>query len=176
MPSMTGDGRQRTQAILENIGKDVAIAYGAFLILALFVNLISTGGFIDFSITLADLASGNPLALLSGNSGKGSLLVVVATATIAVPCVWKHRFAPLAFTVPLLLTLYAFWPVYKQHRAQQQAMEAMGELGNMMGQMAQRMGGGSDSAFDSIGVGGYLLIVTVAYLAFKGVTRVLAHS
>ena len=45
---------------------------GIFAVIALFVRLISIGGFVDVSITLADLLSGNAgLAVLSGSSGKG---------------------------------------------------------------------------------------------------------
>ncbi len=43
--------------------------------------------------------------------------MLLATATIAVPYFWKHRLAPLAFAVPLLVTAMAFWPLYKQHNA-----------------------------------------------------------
>lgn len=176
LAAVTGEGSKHARAIFENVGKDVAIAYGAFLVLALFVSLISSGGFAGISITLADLLSGNPLAMLGGNSGKGTLLVLLATATIAVPYFWKHKFAPLAFTLPLLFTLYAFWPLYKQHREQQQAIEAMGEFGSMMGQMAEQMGGASGGIFNSIGFGAYLVFATAVYLAFKGVTRFLAQS
>jgi hypothetical protein len=174
---MTGEGSKYAKAIFENVGRDVAIAYGVFFIIAMFVSLISMGGFVDFKITLADLLSGDMArAALSGSSGKGTLLVLLATATIAVPYFWKHKFPPLAFAVPLLFTIMGFWPLYKQHRAQQQAMEAMGEFGQMMGQMSQQMGGGASGPFDSLGIGAWLLFATVIFLAFRGVMRFLARA
>lgn len=174
---MTGEGSKYAKAIFENVGRDVAIAYGVFFIIAMFVSLISTGGIVDFKITLADLLSGDlARAALSGSSGKGTLLVLLATATIAVPYLWKHRFAPLAFTVPLLFTILGFWPLYEQHRAQQQAIEAMGDFGQMMGQMAQQMGGSAVGPFDNLGIGAWLLLATVIFLAFRGVMRFMARS
>ena len=163
--------------IFENVGRDVAIAYGVFFMMAMFVGLISTGGFVDIKITLADLLSGDMArATLSGSSGRGALLVLLATATIAVPYYWKHKCAPLAFAVPLLFTLMGFWPIYKQHQAQQEAVEAIGEFGEMMGQMAQQMGGSTASPFDNLGVSAWVLFATVIFLAFKGVMRFLARA
>ncbi len=99
LAAMTGEGSKYAKAIFANVGRDVAIGYGVFFILALFISLISTGGFVDVSITLADLLSGDiAVAAMSGSSGKGTFLVLLATATIAVPYFWKHKFAPLAFT------------------------------------------------------------------------------
>jgi uncharacterized membrane protein len=115
-------------------------------------------------------------AALSSSSGKGTLLVLLATATIAVPHFWKHKFAPLALAVPLLFTLMGFWPIYKQHQAQQEAMEAMGEFGQQMSQMAQQMGGSAAGPFDSLGIGAWLLLATVIFLAFRGVMRFLARA
>lgn len=163
--------------IFENVGRDVAIAYGVFFIVAMFVGLISMGEFVDIKITLADLLSGDlARAALSGLSSKGTFLVLLATATIAVPYFWKHKFAPLAFAVPLLFTVMGFWPIYKQHQAQQEAMEAMGEFGQQMSQMAQQMGGSAAGPFDSLGIGAWLLLATVIFLAFRGVMRFLARA
>lgn len=176
LAAMTGKGSTYARAIFADVGKDVAIGYGAFFLIAMFVSLVSTNGFIDVKVTLADLLSGDMArAALGGGSGKGVLLVLLATATIAVPYLWKHKLAPLAFTVPLLFTAMAFWPLYKQHRQQQQAMEAMGEFGQAMSQMAEQMGAQA-SAFDAIGIGAWLLVATVIFLAFKGITRYLARS
>ncbi len=177
LAAMTGEGRKYATAIFANVGNDVAIAYGVFLILALFVSLISTGGYVNVSVTLADLLSGNMArTALGGGSGRGTFLVLLATATIAVPYYWKHKFAPLALAVPLLFTIIAFWPLYQQHRAQQQAMEAMGDFGQVMGQIGQQMGDSTGAPFDNLGVAAYLLFATVIYLAFKGVMRFLARS
>jgi hypothetical protein len=142
----------------------------------MFVSLVSSNGFVDVEVTLADLLSGDMTrAALGDGSGRGVLLVLLATATIAVPYFWKHRLAPLAFAVPLQFTAKALWPLYEQHRQQQEAMAALGEFGEAMSQMAEQMGG-QTSAFDAIGIGAWLLVVTVIFLAFKGITRILARS
>ena len=176
LTAMTGEGSKYAKAIFENVGKDVAIGYCVFFIIAIFVSLIAVEGPFQVKIMLTDLLSGDMArAALGGGNGKGLFLVLLATATIAVPYFWKHKLAPLAFVVPLLFTFMGFWPLYKQHRAQQEAMEAMGEFGQMMGQMGQQMEA-SSGPFDSFGIGAWLLFATVIFLAFKGVMRFLARG
>ena len=120
LAAMTGEGGRYARAILAIVGMDVAIAYGVFFFIAVFVSVIAANGFIDIRVTLADLLSGDMArAAIGGGSGKGVFLVLLATATIAVPYFWKHKLAPLAFAVPLLITVYGFWPLYEQHRAEQ---------------------------------------------------------
>ena len=168
---MTGAGGKYARAILENVGADVTIGYGLFFIMAVFVSLTSGEGPFQIKIMLTDLLSGDMArAALGGGNGKGLFLVLLATATIAVPYFWKHKLAPLAFIVPLLFTFMGLWPLYKQHRAQQAAMEALGEFGQTMGQMGQQMGANS-GPFDSLGIGAWLLFATVIFLAIKGVMR-----
>ena len=84
--------------------------------------------------------------------------MLLATATIAVPYFWKHKLAPLAFTVPLAFTAMALGPLYEQHRQQREAMEAMGEFGQAMSQMAEQMGA-ETSAFDAIGIPAFQFMV-----------------
>jgi hypothetical protein len=176
LAAVTGEGGKYAKAILADVGRDVAIGYVAFFVIAMFVSLITTNGYVDVKVTLADLLSGDMArAALGGGSGKGVLLVLLATATIAAPYLWKHRLAPLAFSVPLLFTAMAFWPLYRQQRQQQDAMEAMGEFGQAMSQMAEQMGA-QTSAFDAIGIGAWLLVATVIFLAFKGIARFLARG
>ena len=176
LAAMTGEGSRYAKAIFADVGKDVAIGYGAFLVLALFVSLVSTEGAIDVKVTLADLLSGDMArAALGDGSGRGVLLVLLATATIGVPYFWKHRLAPLAFTVPLLFAALALWPLYREHRRQQEALQAMGEFGEAMSRMADEMGA-QTSAFDTIGMGAWLLVATVIFLAFKGVVRYMARG
>lgn len=176
LAAVTGEGGKYAKAIFADVGKDVAIGYGAFFVIAMFVSLISTDGYIDVKLTLADLLSGDKArAALGDGSGRGVLLVLLATATIAVPYLWKNRLAPLAFSVPLLFTAMAFWPLYRQQRQQQEAIEAMGEFGQAISQMAEQMGA-QTSAFDAIGIGAWLLVATVIFLAFKGITRFLSKG
>jgi hypothetical protein len=172
MAAMTGKGGEVAKAVYANVGKDVAIAYGVFLIAALFLSVISAGGLIGINFKLTNLLSDN-MGMMG--KGKGVFLVLLATATIVVPYFWKHKFAPLAFLGPLLVTLMAFYPLWEQHREQQKQMEAMGEYGQMMGQMAQQMGGGGMGIGD-LGFGAWIIIAASAYLAFKGVTRFLGRS
>jgi len=172
MAALTGQGGKVAKAVFENVGKDVAIAYGVFLVAALFLNVISASGIIGISFKLTNLLSDN--MGMMGN-GKGTFLVLLAAATIAVPYCWKHKFAPLAFLGPLLVTAMALWPLWQQHQQQQKQMEAMGEFGQMMGQMAQNMGGGTTGMGD-LGIGAWVIIAASAYLAFKGVMRFLSRS
>ena len=173
---VTGEGGKYARAILADVGKDVAVGYGVFFIVALFVSLVTTNGFIDVKITLADLLSGDMArAALGGGGDRGVLLVLLATATIVVPYFWKHRLAPLALTMPLLFTARALWPLYEQHQQQQEALRAMGEFGQAMTEMAEQMGA-QTSAFDSIGTGAWLLVATVIFLAFRGITRFVARG
>ena len=83
------------------IGIDVAIGYGIFFFIAVFVSVISTNGFIDVKVTLADLLGGDmALAAIGGGGGAGFFVVLLVTATIAVPYILRHKLAPLAFVVP----------------------------------------------------------------------------
>ena len=56
---MTAEAGRHVKAMIENVGIDVAIGYGVFLFVAVFVSVISTAGFIDIKVTLADLLGGD---------------------------------------------------------------------------------------------------------------------
>jgi hypothetical protein len=173
MAALTGQGGKIAKAVFENVGKDVAIAYGVFFVAAFFLNVISSAGMLGIELKMSNLLSSN---MGITGTGQGVFLILLATATIAVPYFWKHRFAPLAFVVPLLITLKGFWPMYQQYRESQKAMEAMGEFGQMMGQMQEQMTGNSGGMFDNLGFGTYVIIAAAGYLAFKGVVRFLGRS
>lgn len=173
MAALTGQGGKVAQEIFANVGKDVAIAYGVFLVAGLFLSVISSGGMLGLELKLTNLLSSN---MGITGTGQGVFLVLLGTATIAVPHFWKHKFAPLAFVVPLLLVLKALWPLYQQHREAQQAMKAMGEFGQMMGQMAREMTGNSGGIFENLGFGAYILFAAAIFLAFKGIVRFLGRS
>lgn len=168
---MGAQGSKVAQAVFADVGRDVAIAYAVFLIAALFMSVVGGGGFLgNISITLADLLSGNMgLSGIVGGSGKGTFLVLIATATIAVPHYWKHKLAPLALCAPLLFTLYGFYPVYQQYsQAKAQAAQAGAFFG---GEAARNF----DSGF-SLGLGAYAVLIAGAYLAFRGITRYLGRQ
>jgi hypothetical protein len=91
LTAMTGARSKYAKAIFENVGADVAIGYGLFFIIAIFVSLISGEGPYQIKIMLTDLLSGDMArAALGGVNGKGLSLVLLATATIAVPYL-KHK-------------------------------------------------------------------------------------
>jgi len=169
---MGAQGSKVAQAVFADVGRDVAIAYGVFLIAALFMSVVGSGGmFGNINITLADLLSGNLglSGIVGSGSGKGTFLVLIATATIAVPHYWKHKLAPLALCVPLLFTLYAFYPVYQQYsQAKAQAAQAGAFFG---GEMAKNFDSGI-----SLGLGAYVVLIAGAYLAFRGVMRYLGRQ
>jgi hypothetical protein len=172
---MRGDAGRLAKDVLRAAGLDVAIGYGAFLVIALFVGLLGAGGFMSAKLTLADLLSGDAAsAALGGGSGKGILLVLLAAASIAVPVLWKHRLAPLAFGVPLFATAVAFWPLYQQHRAQREALAGLGELGIAIGRLADQAGART-GPLDELGVGAWLLFAAVIFLALRGIARALAR-
>ena len=174
---MRGEAGKHLKAILETAGIDVAIGYGVFLFVALFVSIVSTTGFFDIKITLADLLGGDMAsAAIGGSSGKGLFLVLLASATVAVPYFWKHKLASLAHAVPLLVTVWGFWPLYEQHDAEREAIEALGELGPVTRQSAEQFEASGGGPFDNLGIGAWILIATVLFLAIRGVARVVRHA
>lgn len=174
---MTAKAGRHVKSMIESVGIDVAIGYGLFLFVAMFVSVISLAGFIDIKVTLADLLGGDMArAAVADGSGKGVFLVLLATATIAVPYFWKHKLASLAYAVPLLVTAFGFWPLYEQHNAEREAIEALGELGRMAGQSAEMLVKSTGGPFDNLGIGAWVLIATVLFLALRGVTRVVGRA
>ncbi len=163
---------RQAKAGFDNIGKDIVIAYAVFLIAALFLDFISAGGLLDVDFQLTSLLSEGMGVM---GKGRGMFLVLLASATIAVPFFWKSKFAPLAFTVPLIVTIIALWPLYEQHREQQQAMAAMGEFGPLFEEMVEQMDGGG-GVLDSLGPGSWVVIASALYLAVRGVMKFLSRA
>ncbi|HET8690678.1 MAG TPA: hypothetical protein VFM30_00960 [Steroidobacteraceae bacterium] len=168
---MTGDARQFGARVVKAAGIDIAIGYGLFLVMALTVSLVSAGGFMDARLTLADLLSGDVAgAALGEGSARGVLLVLLASGTLLVPALWRHRLAPLAFAVPLLATALALRPLWEQQRAQAEALAALGEFGLEAGRMIEAMGAPT-GPLDALGLGAWLLFALVMYLALRGIAR-----
>lgn len=173
---MKEEAARVAKAVVASAGLDVAIGYLVFQVIALFVGLLGTGGFMGAKLTLADLLAGDPTsAALGGGSGEGVLLVLFAGATILVPWLWKNRLAPLAFAVPLLLTAAAFRPLVEQHRAQQEALAGLGDLGVAVTQLTGQAGA-HPGPLDALGIGAWLLFATVMFLALRGIARAVARK
>ena len=163
---------REAKAGFDGVGKDIVIAYAVFLIAALFLSFVSAGGLFDVDFQLTSLLSEGMGAM---GEGRGIFLVMLATATIALPFLWPSKFAPLAFIVPLIVTIMALWPLYEQHREQQQAMAAMGEFGPLFEEMAGQMDGGG-GLLDSLGPGAWVVIASALYLAVRGVMKFLSRA
>jgi hypothetical protein len=153
--AMTGKGEVVAKALIAGVGMDIAIAYGVFLMAALVLNFVSGAGMIGINLKLTDLLSESMGVL---GRGRGIFLVLLATATIAVPFLWKHKLALLAFALPLVITIMGFWPLYEDQRQQQHAVEAMSEFG------------------DHLGLGAYVAFASAIYLAFRGVMKFLGRG
>jgi hypothetical protein len=163
---------REAKAGFDGVGKDIVIAYAVFLIAALFLSFVSAGGLLAVDFQLTSLLSEGMGVM---GEGRGIFFVMLATATIALPFFWRSRFAPLAFFVPLIVTITALWPLYEQHREQQQAMAAMGEFGPLFEEMAGQMDSGS-GLFDSLGPGAWVVIASALYLAVRGVMKFLSRA
>ena len=174
---MMGEAGKHVKAIIEAVGIDVAIGYSVFFFVAVFVSVVSMTGSFDVRITLVDLLTGDmSLAALGEGGGRELLLVLLATATIAVPYFWKHNLASLAYAVPLLATVGGFWPLYEQDNAEREAIEALGELAQTTGQSVEQLGASIGGPFDNLGIGAWILIATVLFLAIRGVARVVGRA
>jgi hypothetical protein len=167
----------KARDFLAAVRPDVALAYGAFLVLALLPSLVANGGAAGFRVTLADLLAGRAAPAAAGGSGDGgALLVIIATATVAVPWLWKSRLAPLASVVPLLATLLGLWPLYRQHQAEMEAIEALADFGLDPGELARQVAAGSSGPFGPLSLAAWFLFVVVIYLAIRGAMRAVAPA
>ncbi|NLR74108.1 hypothetical protein [Leeia aquatica] len=155
MAQLGTQGVALAKIIGQDIGKDVAIAYGVFAIVALFLPFLSGNGFLAAQkITLAEIVSA------------GVLLVLLASASIAVPHFWKHKLAPLALCAPLLVTLLADIQAYRVFSSFNAGMD---QLANALGEFSR------PSPF-SLSLGFYLAQLVAGYIAYRGVTRYLKNK
>lgn len=162
--------------IVSSVGKDVAIAYGAFFIFAFFVGMVKVSAMmVPISLPLVTILNGIT-SMSSGQAGFGTLLGLLAVGTVVAPYFWKHKLAPLTLCAPILLTLYAYLQIYlayantKEQLAQVQTQMANNPYAGMMaGAMEQAY-----SAFKfQIAFGAYVTTAIAAYIAYKGVDRYL---
>jgi hypothetical protein len=161
--------------IVAALRPDVVAAYGTFLLLALFPSLVASEGTAGFRITLADLLSGHAAPVeAAGLGGSGTLLVLFTTATVVLPAIWKNRLAALAPVVPLLVTLYGLWPLYRQHQSEMEAIEALSEFGLDPEQLVRQVEAGSNGPLGHLSVAAWFLFGVVIFLAIRGVMRAMA--
>ena len=155
-----GEGSKMAKGILDYVGMDVAVAYGAFALSALFLGmLLASSRYVaaEVSITMAGVLNGIQQQQQNvSNGGFGLLLVFLVVATIAVPYFWRDKLAPLVFCIPLLVTLYADYQVF-----------------HLISNVKQMMGsyGISTPVPFSAGMGVYGSTLIAAYLALRGVLK-----
>lgn len=167
MNKIGGEGSKIAKGIFDSVGMDVAIAYGAFALVALFFAFMSgTGPYKSLSLGMAGTINASGGMTSPSNGGFGLLVVLVSIATIVVPYFWKEKFAPLAFVVPLLVTLYAAFKVYQINAPIRDMAKQLGAMGGGYGRAL------ASSGF-SLSIGAYLAIAIAVYLAYRGITRYL---
>ncbi|WP_157275319.1 hypothetical protein [Pelomonas sp. Root1444] len=151
--------KETARRIVADVGTNVAVAYGAFMVAAISMRLADGGMFRMMTVTLVDVLSG-----LAGSRPAGIALLLLVAASIAVPFFWRHRVASLALATPLLATLvagYRFYSVQAMMREQNESSSAF--VKGVMGAFTDGMG---------LSLGYYVLLVLGAYLAYQGITRV----
>jgi hypothetical protein len=163
------------RAIVAAAGVDVAVGYAAFLGLALFPSVLAADG--AMQAPLAGLL-GADFAAAAGGGGRveGTAVVLLAAATVILPWLWRNRFAPLAFAVPLFVTIAGLWPLARQHSARQEAIEALSEFGIDPALLVREMETGGAGPFEAMGLAAWLLVIVCAFLATRGVMRCVARA
>jgi hypothetical protein len=177
------EGVKVARGVLDNVGKDVAVSYGVFAVFALFFNMLSGKGmFASLAITLPGLLNGVEGMIRQGagfsSGGTGLLLVLLAIASVSVPYFWKHKYAPLAFFFPLVVTLYADLQLYRAYSAVKEQFAELNQLGSTLGSMfgSNTFSGKSTPQISvdipvELGIGAYVCLAAAAYIAFRGFRR-----
>lgn len=145
----------------QDAGKAVTLAYGFFALFALFADTVR-----NVPVTLPGLVNGfswGDLVAPSGlNGGFGLLLVVLAILSIAVPAFWRHPAAPLAWTLPLIVTIIGIYHLYT----------AISDISSFAGAFDQNAGSEVRSrAFDALTMWFWLTFFISIYLAVMGYLR-----
>lgn len=161
-----GQAKTMAENTYRDAGKPITIAYGVFAVFALFADVVR-----DVPMTLPGLVNGlswYTLANSSGvNGGFGFLLVLLAILSIAVPVFWQHPAAPLAYTLPLIVTFIGLYNLYS----------AVSALSGLAGAFDARMGSSvSNHAFNSITLWFWLTFFVAIYLAVMGFRRYRANK
>lgn len=156
-----GQAKNVAQNTYQDAGKSVAIGYGVFAILALFADTIR-----NVPVTLAGLVNGLSWSTLLNangiNGGIGFLLVLLAILSIVVPVFWRHRAAPLAYTLPLIVTFIGIYNLYS----------AVSDIVGFAGAFDRHAGSALQAqAFGEITLWFWLTFFVAIYLAVVGYRR-----
>jgi hypothetical protein len=114
----------------------------------------------------------------SSSGGGGLLLVCLAIASVSVPYFWKHKYAPLAFCLPLVITLYADIQLYRAYSAVKTQFASLGQLDSALSSMfASNTVAGKAVSLPAVGIplalgiSAYVCLGASAYIAFQGYRR-----
>jgi hypothetical protein len=163
-------GAKTFAGIKDSAGPTVIFAYAAFAYAALFLPMaIGRGALHGSTFTMVDVLGG-----LGSAAGAGFSLVLAALASMAVPHFWKHKRAPMAFAIPLLITLYACQQIYLALQSAEEKLRTLGQFGSIFGQspataeIAKQIIGPVPI---EIGYAAYLTIALGISLAARGILR-----
>lgn len=168
------EGGNLGRNLIAQLGIPLAAAYGVFFLASLAVNFgtIKTMG-MGVSTSLYDLVAH------FSQMGKGSYQVLLYGAYLSflAPVFWKHRFAPLATLLPVVMLLAFVGALYGDYsNTNQTYMAQMSQVGSLFGGRA--MGSvkplyGSFSDFFSFGLGFYLCLAASLAVGWLGAAKTL---
>lgn len=171
---LSAGGGDLGRNLLAQIGIPLAAAYGVFFLASLVVNFgtVKTMG-MGVGTTLYDLVAH------FSQMGKGSYQVLLfgAYASFLVPVFWKHRFAPLATLLPVVMLLAFVAALYGDYaNANQTYVTQMNQVGSLFGGRA--MGAAkplyaSFSDFFSFSIGFYASLIAALLAGWQGVRKFL---
>ena len=162
--SAPSDG-SATSGLLQMLGKPLLIAHGLFAFSALVLTYVSTSAlFGSRGFTLVGLSK---LAEGMGASVGSSFWTWLAIVSIAVPVLWKSRWAWLALLLPLLATIKPFLDIgIAARKAAKEMQDLMGaDAGSqVMNNLLDMLG---------TGIGFWICLATALFVASIGLKRVL---
>lgn len=161
------DASNPTTGVLALFGKPLLIAYGLFALSALLLPYIAIQtpfGVGGRSFTLAGLSD---ISETMGASVGGATWTWIGILSIALPLLWRNRFAWLALLLPLFATIK---PVIDIAAAASKAASAMGDA---MGRDISSQIGQQIAEMVHIGLGAWVCGLAALFIAGIGLKRVL---
>lgn len=160
--------------VMNVIGKDALIAYGCYIVAAIWLNFAKVNFFVNIGGSLYDLLK----VVDTGISSNYRLLLYISFLSFLLPVVWKKDdrawwsfFAPLAMTVGVVLVSYL-----KIQEAVDATQQSFGQLQGMFGGQAQKAPTISFWSVINFGMGFYVAVLSSAYLAWFGYREFLIRS